>query len=51
MLMFCVVMAFALAGCGGSKEKEAAQAPAGKVLKVATDAKILSGAKQGAYRL
>ena len=36
MLMFCVVMAFALAGCGGSKEKEAA--PAGKVLKVATDA-------------
>lgn len=36
MLMFCVVMALALAGCGGSKEKEAA--PAGKVLKVATDA-------------
>ena len=38
MLMFCVVMALALAGCGGSKEKEAAQAPSGKVLKVATDA-------------
>ena len=37
-VMFCVVMAFALAGCGSSKEKEAAQAPAGKVLKVATDA-------------
>lgn len=36
MLMFCVFMALALAGCGGSKEKEAA--PAGKVLKVATDA-------------
>mgnify|MGYP004569129271 CR=1 FL=1 len=36
MLMFCVVMALALAGCGGSKEKEAASA--GKVLKVATDA-------------
>ena len=36
MLMFCVVMALALAGCGGSKEKEAARA--GKVLKVATDA-------------
>ena len=36
MLMFCVVMALALAGCGGSKEKEAA--PAGKVLKVETDA-------------
>ena len=36
MLMFCVVMALALAGCGGSKEKEAA--PAGKMLKVATDA-------------
>ncbi len=36
MLMFCVVMALALAGCGGSKEKEVA--PAGKVLKVATDA-------------
>ena len=38
MLMFCVVMALALAGCGGSKEKESAQAPSGKVLKVATDA-------------
>lgn len=36
MLMFCVFMALALAGCGGSKEKEAA--PAGKVLNVATDA-------------
>ena len=36
MLMFCVFMALALAGCGGSKEKEAA--PASKVLKVATDA-------------
>lgn len=36
MLMFCVFMALALAGCGGSKEKETA--PAGKVLKVATDA-------------
>lgn len=36
MLMFCVFIALALAGCGGSKEKEAA--PAGKVLKVATDA-------------
>ena len=38
MLMFCVVMAFALAGCGGSNEKNASQAPEGKVLKVATDA-------------
>lgn len=38
MLMFCVVMAFALAGCGGSDEKNAAQTSSGKVLKVATDA-------------
>lgn len=38
MLMFCVVMAFALAGCGGSNEKNASQAPECKVLKVATDA-------------
>lgn len=38
MLMFCVVMAFALAGCGGSNEKNASQVPECKVLKVATDA-------------
>ena len=42
MLMFCVVMAFAFStlpsGCGGSNEKNASQAPEGKVLKVATDA-------------
>ena len=25
MLMFCVVMAFALAGCGGSNEKNASR--------------------------
>lgn len=38
MLMFCVVMAFALAGCGGSDEKNVAQTSSSKVLKVATDA-------------
>lgn len=38
MLMFCVVMALAMAGCGGSGEKNAETPAAGKVLKVATDA-------------
>ena len=37
MLMFCVVMALAVAGCGGD-EKKAADVAAAKVLKVATDA-------------
>lgn len=38
MLIFCVVMALAMAGCGGSADKKADTAAAGKVLKVATDA-------------
>lgn len=38
MLMFCVVMALAMAGCGGSADKKADTAAASKVLKVATDA-------------
>lgn len=37
MLMFCVVMALAMAGCGGGEKKAETQA-ASKVLKVATDA-------------
>lgn len=37
MLMFCVIMALAMAGCGGG-EKKAETSAAGKVLKVATDA-------------
>lgn len=37
MLMFCVIMALAMAGCGGG-EKKAETPAAGKVLKVATDA-------------
>lgn len=37
MLMFCVIMALAMAGCGGGEKKTETQA-AGKVLKVATDA-------------
>lgn len=37
MLMFCVIMALAMAGCGGGEKKTETQA-AVKVLKVATDA-------------
>ena len=38
MFLFCVIMAFAMAGCGGDGAKKADTAAAGKVLKVATDA-------------
>lgn len=39
MLVMCLIMSLAIAGCGGSSDKQAAQpAKGGKVLKVATDA-------------